>query len=123
MIRQLSVAHGVPIRRDEKLRKALLVACPYCLVPKGEWCRASKRGKWSKSRTAIHDRRIAAGQKVMKPVQGDLFCDQFIRTSGDVVCEYCARSYREHPMDEYVLSGIDNKPFFHVRCDGMRLKL
>tara|TARA_Y100000310_G_scaffold175594_1_gene175656 strand:+ start:6291 stop:7055 length:765 start_codon:yes stop_codon:yes gene_type:complete len=47
----------------------------------------------------------------------------FIRASGDAQCPDCSEPYRDHPYDLGFLSGIDNKPYIRVACDGRRLKL
>ena len=47
---------------------------------------------------------------------------KMIRASGDVVCDDCGKKYYDHPEDKGQLS-FDGRPFLHIRCDGMRLKL
>lgn len=46
----------------------------------------------------------------------------FVRASGDVICDQCARTYSDHPYD-FRVTDWDNHPFLRVRCDGTRLKL
>lgn len=52
----------------------------------------------------------------------------FIRASGDCVCRVCNKTYRNHPYDEKILSGIADwdgkfRPFLRIICDGTRVKL
>ena len=54
--------------------------------------------------------------------------ESFIRAGGDCLCEICGRKYINHPMDEEVLSWIEDwdgkrRPFLHILCDGTRVKL
>jgi hypothetical protein len=44
------------------------------------------------------------------------------RTSGEMVCQTCKRTYAEHPMDWRQI-GYGNVPFLNVLCDGRRVKL
>jgi len=46
----------------------------------------------------------------------------FVRASGDVVCNACGKKYYDHPMDRTVLSW-NGEPFLNVLCDGSRVKL
>ena len=46
----------------------------------------------------------------------------FIRASGDCVCEECGNFYRKHPSDMKHL-GYDNQPYLRVLCGGQRVKL
>lgn len=48
--------------------------------------------------------------------------EDFIRASGDVVCDECGDSYYHHPCDMKQLDNED-RPFLRVACDGRRLKL
>ena len=41
---------------------------------------------------------------------------EFIRTSGDMVCSKCGKTYYKHPRDP-------QEEWLHVRCDGVLLKL
>jgi hypothetical protein len=46
----------------------------------------------------------------------------FIRASGDVICEVCGKPYRKHPFDMEII-GWQDEPFLNVLCDGTRVKL
>jgi len=45
------------------------------------------------------------------------------RVSGDVECETCGLTYREHPYDLAALDFVNRMPYLRIGCDGRRLKL
>ena len=47
---------------------------------------------------------------------------EFLRASGDVICEDCGKKYYDHPMDRENLDFNDG-PFLHILCNGERVKL
>jgi hypothetical protein len=44
------------------------------------------------------------------------------RANKDCICEYCNRSYINHPMDLVELS-FNGEPYLHILCNGERVKL
>lgn len=47
--------------------------------------------------------------------------ERMLRANGDVVCESCGRTYREHPMvDDYLFY---DEPYLYAICDGTLAKL
>lgn len=63
---------------------------------------------------ATQNNKVKKGHKVIPA--------KMIRASGDVICEHCNKKYYDHPMDKEELS-YDGRPFLHIGCDGVRLKL
>jgi hypothetical protein len=48
----------------------------------------------------------------------------FVRASGDCVCEICGKDYYHHPeADEPQYLSYDGTPFLHRLCDGTLVKL
>lgn len=110
---------------EEATRVALTVVCPVCYRGPGEKCQSRKVtwGKVTWTETSTHVRRRQAAQRLIPAVQGELFHEGCVRVSGEACCGICYRLSRDHPMDPYVLSGIDGHSFLHVMCDGTRVKL
>jgi len=48
--------------------------------------------------------------------------EEFLRASGNVLCEACGLPYQDHPMSPHYLS-YDKSPFLNRICDGRLLKL
>jgi hypothetical protein len=47
---------------------------------------------------------------------------EYVRASGECLCDVCGLPYRQHPHDPEVI-GYDDRPFLRVVCGGQRVKL
>jgi len=50
--------------------------------------------------------------------------EEFIRASGDCICEICGKKYYDHPLEknkEYL--DYEDRPFLRRLCDGTLVKL
>lgn len=51
------------------------------------------------------------------------FKEEFIRVSGDCVCEICDEKYYDHFHELFEVENKYEIDFLCIRCDGQRLKL
>ena len=61
------------------------------------------------------------GRLVHLGVSDEEISERMLRTSGDVVCEQCGKTHREHPMIDDCL--VYNEPYLYSICDGTLAKL
>lgn len=55
-------------------------------------------------------------------LNADELCIRMRRASQDCICESCGKRYGDHPLAEEALD-FDDRPFLHMLCDGMIVKL
>lgn len=51
------------------------------------------------------------------------FKEEFIRASGDCICEICDEKYYDHLPELFEVENKYEIDFLSIRCDGQRLKL
>jgi len=59
------------------------------------------------------------GNKMM--IQKKKTSEEFIRASGDCICEICGKEYWRHPFSEHL--SYNDEPFLNKLCDGTLVKL
>lgn len=52
-----------------------------------------------------------------------IYEEEFIRASGDCICEICNEKYYDHLPEFFKVENKYEIDFLHIRCDRQRLKL